>query len=66
MKEKIINSILLKDKMKSPHETRVVNSLLHPGQHHVFVVVPQLLYVAQHQLNPEVHPRFVKCNGTIL
>ena len=37
----------------SPHKLGIVHSRLHPRQHHVLVVVPQLLNVAQHQLHPE-------------
>ena len=37
----------------SPHDHGVVNSSLHFGEHHVFVIVTQLLDVTQHQLHPE-------------
>ena len=37
----------------SPHKLGIVQGSLQPGQHHVLVVVPQLLDVAQHQLHSE-------------
>ena len=37
----------------SPHDHGVVNSSLHFGEHHVFVIVTQLLNVTQHQLHSE-------------
>ena len=37
----------------SPHKLGIVQGSLQSGQHHVLVVVPQLLDVAQHQLHSE-------------
>ena len=37
----------------SPHDHGIVNCSLHFGQHHMLVIVTQLLNVTQHQLNPE-------------
>ena len=36
-----------------PHDCSVVHSSLHSRQHHVFVIVTQLLHVTQHQLHSD-------------